>query len=242
MSEKEKTFDEEEIQKLINQRVEEEVAGLKGNRDAILSEKNTLEEQLKSLKSKLDNIDLEKYNELVEKDKLNQLEKEGRSPELAELQLQLDRLTGDLTNKSKLVEDKDQEIMSYKTKLDDLAKNSALTQAFDEAGISSKQRHILLSYFSSKTDIDSTGNVVIKKDDGSLHNPVEFMKEWSSTDSAKPFIDSPYNTGGNSNGSGNSVGVKLDTKSTAELHEMAKEKPHLLPQIEKEMRSRSIQS
>lgn len=158
----------------------EDVSGLKSKNLELIGKLKKEKENFEELKKTLDNIDLEEYNAL----------KSGQSKGKTD---DKDREFKKLQDTLKKLEERNAAIESERNSL--LTRN-ALSSAFKKFNIDPIHETLLTSAFSGKAKIED-GHVII--DDGSLGLPVEdFFKTWTESDSGKPYLAKPVNSGSGS--------------------------------------------
>jgi len=207
---------------------EAQTKGLETNKNTILAEKREIEEKFKNLSIKVDKIDVEEYNTLKSDKQKADLIGKGSSSELADIQLELDRLQTD----NQLINQQLAEAKESKTTLEDNIKSDkikiALTSGYTKAGVKPELIDLLVTankdIAKAQTSEDGSINILMPTKDGGIVPAPQFFETWKNSDIAKSFIQAPNNQGGGANGSGGVNGHKSKKDMTmAEANTYAKE-------------------
>ena len=191
---------------------ESQTKGLKENKDAILLEKKANEEKMKKLQETIDKIDIEEYNSLKSDKQRAELIGKGSSSELADIQLELERLQTD----NQLINQQLAEAKDSKSTLENNIKSDkikiALTSGYQKAGVKPEFIDLLVKankdIAKAQTGEDGSITVLMPTSDGGIVPAPQFFEAWKNSDTAKSFIQAPSNQGGGANGSGGVNGHK----------------------------------
>ncbi|UYF76630.1 hypothetical protein LSO58_07080 [Acinetobacter ursingii] len=233
-----KTIDLEnpEVKAAIQAAVDEAVKGLKDKNAELINDKKQLKDELGSLKSKVDGLDLDAIKVLLEKssqDEESKLIAEGKIEEV--IQKRTEKMRQEHDKQVKAEKDRADKAENYANKFRQSVIQGQIVQAAAELGALSEatadiaflaQSQFSLDENGKAVAIDANGEVVIGKD-GS--NPVT-PKEWvESLRENKPYFW-PKAEGGGSQGSGKST-KKWSDYSEAERASLARENPNAFQQL-----------
>jgi hypothetical protein len=184
---------------------EEEVAGLKAKVSEKIGSEKKLRDEMEKMKSLLDKIDLDEYEELKSK-----ASGKGQSSEDTE---KLKKLI------KKLEEDKlisDSKASKSTETLKTVLREKAVVEALTAAGFSSKKIPLLKDAFLGKTSVelseDGSAEILINHGDGLGQSPKEFFAKLAKTDEFKDLVENG-NTGAGSHRSGGSGTSKVITQA-----------------------------
>jgi hypothetical protein len=206
-----------DIAAALTEAVNEEISGLRANKDKILQEKKDLSIKVDNLSKKVDSFDFTGYNDMKQQLEKDKLIKSGSSQELADLQLSVTRLETERDNLAQKLEDSTTATEDIRTKLADRSISAALTKAFTDAGVLSDTLTVLESAFFGRAEAqhkdDGSVEVLIKTPEGGLLPVKDWVDGWASSPQAKPFLKANATSGGGAGGS-NGTGGKSKSQMT----------------------------
>ena len=195
----------EKITTLLNQ----EISGLKENRDKILAEKKELAIKVDNLSKKVDNFPVSEYNELKEQAEKSKLIKSGSSQEQVDLQMALTRIETEKDTLQKKLEDSLSQTEKIRARLQNGSIQSALSDAFTRAGVLPDTLEVLKSAYSGRAEAQLKENgsidVLMKTSEGGLLPIKDWVDGWANSPEAKTFIKANALSGSGATGSGGSV-------------------------------------
>ncbi|HGH3613639.1 TPA: hypothetical protein ACJK7E_002699 [Acinetobacter baumannii] len=225
-----------EIKAAIQVAVDEAVKGLKDKNAELIKDKKELKDELGSLKSKVDGLDLDAIKVLLDKsnqDEESKLIAEGKIEEV--IQKRTEKMREEHEKVLKAEKDRADKAESYANKFRQSVIQGQIVQAAVEMGALSEatadiaflaQSQFSLDENGKAVAIDANGEVVIGKD-GS--NPVT-PKEWvEGLRENKPYFG-PKANGSGSSGSGTSI-KKWSDYTEAERAALARENPAAFKQL-----------
>ncbi|MDC5549885.1 hypothetical protein NRA66_10465 [Acinetobacter baumannii] len=225
-----------EIKAAIQVAVDEAVKGLKDKNAELIKDKKELKDELGSLKSKVDGLDLDAIKVLLDKsnqDEESKLIAEGKIEEV--IQKRTEKMREEHEKVLKAEKDRADKAESYANKFRQSVIQGQIVQAAVEMGALSEatadiaflaQSQFSLDENGKAVAIDANGEVVIGKD-GS--NPVT-SKEWvEGLRENKPYFW-PKANGSGSPGSGTSI-KKWSDYTEAERAALARENPAAFKQL-----------
>lgn len=177
----------EEIAKVAGYESQEAITGLKNKNYELLSKMKKSKEERDIIQKQLDNIDIDGYNEYVNKSSSGKADENKANRDLLRLQEQLKQT---VENNSKLESELNNNII-----------NSRLSSIFDEIGIDPKHKSLLTSAYLSKAKVeidDNTRQVVINNGDGLELPAKDYFTQWSDTDQGREYLRKQDNNGANS--------------------------------------------
>ena len=173
-----------ELAKELGYESQDEVKGLKNKKNELLSSWREEKDKRLELEKRLDNIDIDAYNEYVNGNKNKD------NSELNKIKREL-----------KEANDRVQKLSKIENDYNNALKLNAVKDALFENNVDSKHTKILTSAFLGKAKVEVDGdcrNVIINDDDGLGLPPKEFFKNWIETETGKAYLAKPENKGSNS--------------------------------------------
>ena len=191
----------------------DDIQGLKNKNSDLISTQKKLKEQIGDLQKRLDEIDIDEYNELKNKS--------GNNDEVSKLTREFKRL-------QEKFDESEKSRSGLETELNKTLKINALNSAFDEFKIDPLHRDTLREAFANKTKIEIDGDarrVLVDDGDGLGVETAEYFKKWIETDKGKLYLTKPENKGAGSNqlgGSGSKKQMKRDEFSSLPVADQMK--------------------
>ncbi|MBJ9984444.1 hypothetical protein IAE19_03190 [Acinetobacter sp. S40] len=225
-----------EVKAAIQSAVDEAVKGLKDKNAELINDKKQLKDELGSLKSKVDGLDLDAIKVLLEKssqDEESKLIAEGKIEEV--IQKRTEKMRQEHEKQVKSEKDRADKAEDYANKFRQSVIQGQIIQAAVEAGALNEasadiaflaQSQFSLDENGKAVAIDSNGEIVIGKDGATPVQP----KEWiESLRENKPYFW-PKADGMGSPGSGKSM-KKWSDYTEAERASLARENPNAFQQL-----------
>ena len=169
---------------------QDEVQGLKAKNYELLGNNKKLKEQMSDIQKKLDSIDIDSYNDYV-----NKISQSGKPDD------EIAKLKRDLQTAIKQNEEYKSKHSALETELNSSTINSTLSSVFDEIGIDPKHKALLLEAYrgKAKTETTDSGRTVVIDTGDSLGLPAnEYFKKFAESENGKLYLKQPENTGANS--------------------------------------------
>lgn len=193
----EELLENEEVKKMIQSQVDEQVSGLKNKNEELLGKLSEKKNETKSLQEQIDEI--KQARELAEQEAA---EKSGDIEKIKENMMK---------NHQKEVEALKNQLNDKDQSLSKLLIDNGLTKTLTEAKIAPQYLEAVSSLIKSKHKIEilKDGDNLQPVIDGTPLN--EFVSEWSQSDQGKNFVSAPVNGGGGAqgaNGAGKASAVK----------------------------------
>lgn len=210
-------------------------------KDELLKEKKTLQADFKEFKEKFEDVDLDDIAEMREKLEEYTLNG-GKNPDAVKMkeefellkkkqevlwQKEIDKVKGELGAEK-------EEKSKLSVKFDSVLVDNELEKQFNDCNVAEQHRSILKQAFRGRAtvELDELDNriVHIKDEDGQVLPSKEFFKFWAESETSKPYVKAPVNTGGGDQGSSKFRGGATKAYKDLDLTErtnLYKENPDL---------------
>ena len=179
-----------DVAKTLGFETPEEIQGLKAKNYELLGNNKKLKEQMNEIQKKLDGIDIDSYNDYV-----NKISTSGKPDD------EITKLKRELQTAIKQNEEYKSKYSALETELNSTTINSTLSSVFDEIGIDPKHKALLLEAYrgKAKTETTDSGRTVVIDTGDSLGLPAnEYFKKFAESENGKLYLKQPENTGANS--------------------------------------------
>ena len=179
-----------DVAKTLGYETPEEIQGLKAKNYELLGNNKKLKEQINEIQKKLDGIDIDSYNDYV-----NKISTSGKPDD------EITKLKRELQTAIKQNEEYKSKYSALEAELNSSVVNSTLSSVFDEIGIDPKHKALLLEAYRGKAKIETTdsGRTVVIDSGDSLGLPaIDYFKKFAESETGKHYLKQPENSGANS--------------------------------------------